>query len=391
MKSMKKILMTALGLIALAVMFIPLKGIAVGVSLGAMFNFGSVNFNGEEERDFAKVIMDDTFKQPAMTEFHTVIDGVQAKQQAIYAGLLSKITKADAGCGTGATSKAIALRQVLFNPVKTKVWLQLCASELDSSLGVYATAKGTNKDDLINSGDARVIQFLRDSITPAMLEDAYRITWFGDTTHTNVGDGSGTEQIKAGVSLTDYTILDGFWKQIFAIVAADSTKRVTCTQNAQATYALQDSTLGATAARDYFKDLLTKSDYRLQGAPDKVIISTMSLVNNYADYLESVAVDASFVRLESGFTALKRRNTLIIGWDFWDRTIRADFDNGTKWFSPHRAILTTKGNLQIALDNAASVQELELWYSQDTEKNNMRGKYMVDAKIPSPIMIQALY
>lgn len=391
MKHLKNIGMVALGLIAAAILFVPLKGIAAGVSLGAMFNFGSVNFHGAEETDFAKMIMDETFKQPAMQEFHTVIEGVKEGQQVVYAGLLSKITKADAGCGTGATSKAITARQVLWSLAKTKVWLQLCAEELDSSLGVYSTATGVDRDDLINASDGKIIEFLLKSVTPAMLEDAYRIAWFGDTTHTNVGAGSGTEQIKVGVSTTDYTITDGFWKQIFAIVAGDATRRVTCTQNAEATFALQDSTLGASAAKDYFKNLLTTADYRLQGAADKVIISTVSLVNNYADYLESQSVDASFIRLESGFIALKRRGTLIIGWDFWDRTIRADIQNGTKYFSPHRAILTTKGNLQIGLDKKTGIEELELWYSKDTEKNNLRGKYKIGAKVPLSYMIQALY
>lgn len=385
MKGIKAILLV----LAAAALIVPLKVLAGGVALAGMFNFSSVDYNGDEIKSIGDVVMEKTFRHPAMKEFHTVIEGVKAKKQVVYAGLLSKITKADAGCGTGATSKEIAMTQQLWDPTAVKVWLQLCADELEASLGVYATANGTKARDIINNSD-EMTAFLTGRITSAMLEDAYRIAWFNDKDHTNVGDGSGTEELKVGVSDTDYTMIDGFWNQIFAIVAADSTKRVTITENAGANFAAQDN-LSSTAARDIYKNLLTKSDYRLQGAPDKIIISTMSLLNNYADYLESVAVDASFTRLESGFVTLQRRGVTIIGWDFWDRTIRADFQNGTKYFNPHRAVLTTPGNLQVGLDDSMAIEDLELWYSQDTEKNNFRGRYKVDAKVAEAYMIQAAY
>ncbi len=385
MKGIKAILLV----LAAAALVVPLKVVAGGIALAGMFNFTGVGFNGDEVKSIGDVVMEKTFGHPAMREFHTVIEGVKAKKQVVYAGLLSKITKADTGCGAGATSKEIVMTQKLWDPSAVKVWLQLCASDLEASLGVYATANGTKARDIINNSD-ELVAFLTSRITSAMLEDAYRIAWFNDKTHTNVGAGSGTEEIKVGVSTTDYVMINGFWKQIFAIVAADANRRVTITENAGANFAAQDN-LSSTAARDYYKNLLTKADYRLQGAPDKIIISTMSLLNNYADYLESVGVEASFRRLESGFTTLQRRGVTIIGWDFWDRTIRADFQNGTKYFNPHRAVLTTPGNLQLGLDEAMGIEDLEMWYSQDTELNNFRGRYKVDAKIAEDYMVQVAY
>lgn len=377
-----------LGALALLLLVLPAKVVLGGVGLATFFNFGSVNFNGDEVHDIAKVIVDKTYGHPKMTQFHTVVSGVVTDMQVVYAGIMSKLTKADAGCGTGAVSTGPALRQKTVSPKQVKVWQQLCADELDGSLMVYAQKKGTDVSNIIGT---KIEGFIVDSITPAMLEDAFRIIWFNDTTHTNVGAGSGTEQIKVGVSTTDYTMIDGLWKQIFAIVAADANRRVTITENAGANYAAQDN-LSATAARDYYRDLLTKADYRLQGAENKIILSTVSLINNYADYLESQGVDASFKRLESGFVTLQRRGVTIIGWDFWDRTIRADIQNGTKYFSPHRAVLTTPENLGVYIDNGeGALSDIEIWYDQTEEMNNFRAKYKIDAKIAVDYMIEAAY
>ena len=385
-----KLLQYALGIIAIALLIIPAK-VAAGVGLAAMFNFSTVDFNGEEVRDLKKVIMDETYNSPKIEEFHNVIVGTVAKMQVVYMGQLSKLTKADAGCGTGATSKEIALRPKTVDPVPLKVWLQMCASELDSTLMVYAKKKGKDVDDLEGTEIASIVT---DKVSQAMSKDLLRIAWFNDTTNTNVGDGSGTEEIKAGVSLTDYTMLDGFWSQIKAIVAADATRKVAAVAgNSQATYALQDSVLATatTEARDVYRNLLTKADPRLQAASDKIILSTRSLANNYADYLETQGVDASFVRLESGFDSLSRRGTKIIVCDFWDEMIRADIQNGTKYFSPHRALLTTPGNLGIYIDDTGSITIPEMWYSKDTELNNWRDKYKADVKIALDYMIQVAY
>ena len=91
----------------------------------AMTNFGSVDFNGEEVRALADIIKQKTFEALPLNTIHTVLDNIVAEKQVVYAGLLSKITKLDAGCGTGNTSKAITFTQKKWSPKQVKVWLQM--------------------------------------------------------------------------------------------------------------------------------------------------------------------------------------------------------------------------------------------------------------------------
>jgi hypothetical protein len=356
----------------------------------AIFNPSQLTFNGEEIRSISEAVIESIFEKPAITEFHRIEENIVAKKQIAYLGLLSKITKKDAGCGTGATSKNIPMSEKFWDPEQVKIWLQLCHTELEDSFMVYAKQRGIDYADITPT---EVAAFIVDRMTDGGIEDALRIVWFNDKNAANVDDST-PGLITSGVSVADYNIINGLWNQIFAIVTATPARRFTIAANAEATKASQDSTLLASngvAAKNVFNGLMNGADYRLRSARDKVIVATQSLVDAYANYLESVGVDASFVRIEEGFTTLRYRGLEIIGFDFWDRTIRADFDNGTKWHLPHRAILTTKSNLVVGVDASGAIANFDVFYDKTTELNNFKGGYKVDAKVLEDYMIQVAY
>ena len=95
--------------------------------------------------------------------------------------------------------------------------------------------------------------------------------------------------------------------------------------------------------------------------------------------------------VQNGVSVLKRRGVTIYAFDFLDRTILADFNSGTALYRPHRAILTTKQNLQIGLDAMSSMSQWSMYYDEDDETNNIKAKYKIDAKIVVDHMIQAAY
>jgi hypothetical protein len=196
--------------------------------------------------------------------------------------------------------------------------------------------------------------------------------------------------ITDGVPLADYNIIDGLWKQIFAVVAASPERKVAISENAGVSKVAQLN-LAANKAFTTFQKLMASADSRLKSAPDKIMIVTTTLLENYAAYLESQGMDASFIRIENGYSTLRYRNVTIYGMDFWDRTIQADFDNGTTYDLPHRALLTTKMNLAVGSDKLADAETFKVYYSEDTELNNFKGKYRVDAKLMQDYLIQVAY
>jgi hypothetical protein len=353
-----------------------------------ILNPTDLTFNGEELRELREAIIERSFTDPAVTEFCTVYEGIVAKKQIVFMGRLSKITKADAGCGTGLSSKNIPMTQKFWEPEPVKFWLDLCASDLEGSFLNYMRPLGIDRDDITATD---IATFITMRMSEAAQEDLLRIIWFGDVDALNTDASPTPGNVTAGVSLTDYTILDGFWKQIYAIVTASAARRYTISENSGANYAAQ--ALAAGKSLTILRTLLQGADPRLKSDPNKFYIVTDTIFENYATYLESQAIDASYTRLESGFSTLAFRGIMIYSFQFWDRTIDADFNTGTKWFQPHRAILTTKETLAVGYDLASDAggDAMEVWYERKDEKNNFRGKYRVDAKVLEGYMLQVAY
>ena len=350
----------------------------------ALIDPTDLTFNGEEAKSIGDAVIESIISYPPIEDFMTVYDGIVAKKQIPFLGALSKITKADAGCGLGQTAKNIPMSEKFWDPAALKIWLTICADELEGSFWQYSQNLGLDRDNLTATD---LMGFIVDRMTTAAQDDLLRIIWFNDTAAENVVDGG---VIKNGVSIADYTMIDGIWKQIFAAVAIDSTRKTTITKNAAASKALQLA-LGSTDAIDTFDAMEVAADSRLIANPDRFFIATRSLVQNYAKYLRSQGNSTSFERIENGYVMIRFNGIPVFGFDFWDNTIRADFDNGTTYDLPHRALLTIKENLAAGFDSRTAVGDFKVWYSDDTEKNNMKGKYRVDAKLMQSYMFQAAY
>jgi hypothetical protein len=228
-----------------------------------------------------------------------------------------------------------------------------------------------------------------------MKEMIYRIAWFNDT-DAALASASPAGNVTAGTTIDYFNIIDGFWKQAFGIVAADSTRKATnlTTKNAQATFALQafnDTDTTNKIAEMTFQDLKYNADFRLREEAGLVYICTQSVVDQYAKELRSRGIDASFTRIEGGYTSLKFEGIDIIGVSLWDRMIRTYFSNGTKYHLPHRVMLTTKENLQIGVEEVGNLSELDPFYDKTTKLFNVDFGFNIDAKIIEDYKIQVAY
>lgn len=349
-----------------------------------IIDLASITWNGEEVKSFNEAVKELTFAKPDLTEFHTVQTGIVAKKQIVFLGLLKKVTKKDAGCSSTPTNGEISASQKFWDPETVKVYLSECYSNLEGNFMVYAKKLGLDQADLTGTEWA---SFLAERTSDGMLEDAFRIVWFNDKDAANVDD-SPAGAITSGVDVDDYNIIDGLWKQIFDIVAADSSRKVAISENSGVSKTAQDA-LATDRAYLVYNALLTKADYRLRTQPDQIIISTQSLLDNYINYLESKSVVFTLENIVNGIQRVAYRGIVIYGFNFWDRTIRADFDNGTTWDLPHRALYTTKSNLVVGVDSAD--MSFKQWFEMKDETTNLRGMYKIDAKVMEDYLIQAAY
>src|SRR3990167_8516863 len=208
----------------------------LGIIGASLITPGNLTFSPDEIRSFFQGISETAFKNPDFMKIHNVVEGIVAGDKIGYFGLLSKVTKTDAGCGTGKAPVNIPTSQKAWAPAKTKIWISMCLDDLDSTFIVYLKKTGVDVEDWTGT---EMMSFLMDRVATAKDEDLWRIVWFNDTTAANVDD-SPAGVITTGVSLTDYNIIDGFWPQIYTIVSGDATKRVTVTKNGGLTKVLQE-------------------------------------------------------------------------------------------------------------------------------------------------------
>lgn len=339
------------------------------------------------EYNASEFLLENPFVKPSVSAFHNVFEGIRAKQQIAFLNKFGKLSVTDAGCGA-APSGTLTPSTKTWDPVFLRAEVEQCASDFYQSFMVWALGNGVNRDDL--SQVAYFEGFLYDFLRDAVMEDVMRMAWLSDTALVagDLTNGAG--------DLPFYNKFDGFWKQILTSIGvggANSAKRaITITENAAANAAAQLS-LGASVGYNVFKALHEKADSRLISAPNKVIIATRTLVDNYAAYLEDKGNSVAFERIENGFSSLRYRDTQIFSFDLLDRYIQADFLTGSPatYDQPHRAIMTTADNLGIAFDSASALSTISGFYDPKDEDYTAKIKYQLDAKILWDYLVVAAY
>ena len=356
----------------------------------AVINPGDLTFSGEEIRSFAEATIEQMVEYPALTDMHTVIPGIITDRQIPLLGHLSKITRKDLGCGLGKLDKTIPMSEKYWRPINFKIWLSECWQQFEDTFMVYYLNVGGEKSDLTTT--QIFSQWLIEEVGDAAAKDALRIAWFADTAAA-LSTGAGV--FSPDVNVLDYNMFDGFFKQLFAITTANAARRTPIAKNQGASYTLQtfdDTDTTNKVATGIFLKLTMKAHRVLRANANKVIWSTRSLTDQYI--LERMAVpniSESYVRTESGIDTLKINGVTIMVNDQWDDVIAEDQDNGVKWNLPHRAVMSTKDNLPVGFDNAASVTDFDVFYDKMSETSNIKALYRMDAKVLEDNLIQFAY
>lgn len=394
-----------------AVMFaaiLGLPGIApflFGVQVLSMFNtapvlmyasvldIGTFTFTQDELRDLREMVKEKLFDKPTVEQYLTVETDIVAKSKI---GILGKFglvgKKGRLGSGTVApTGEQISGSvEKTWDPQPYSMRIEESYTDLVNSLAIFLQNKGTKRADMT---DTDYVAFIEERLNDAMWEAILRIAWFNDTDMANTND-SPAGVLLAGIDVDYFNIIDGYFKQLIDIATTDTNRRVTISRNSQSTYAnqrFQTADVTNKVATKFYADLLTTADYRLQGDSSKFILSTMSLVNQYIDELEQSSVSESFIKIENGMTIVKRRGVTIIGFEFWDRYIQTYFNDGTKWYLPHRAVLMTKDNFRIGFEDESALTSLNVFFDQYHRVNVYEFEGMIDVKIVEDYKVQVGY
>ena len=95
-----------------------MSGFGPGFAFASLISGEPITFNGKEATEGIVV---PAFEKPALSLFHTVMQDIVAGEQVAYLPRISKMTRLDAGCGTGIQSKALTPTEKNWAPVKLKI------------------------------------------------------------------------------------------------------------------------------------------------------------------------------------------------------------------------------------------------------------------------------
>jgi len=262
-----------------------------------------------------------------------------------------------------------------------------CWENLKESFFIYGTRCGIAQADLTATD---FWSFLMERMSDTLIEEVYRIVWFSDVDVVAAGN------LTVGTDPDYFNKIDGFWKQLFAIVTADADRRTLGldSRNGQASFATQEFDSTDTTnlvVTNTLQNMRYGSDFRLRGKDGLQYIVTQSVADQYERELTACQKPYTTERLENGMTLLKSGGIEVIGFHFWDRMIRTYFNDGVVWFLPHRALLTVKTNTQIGTCEVANLSEMASIYDPIKKFNHLDTQYDIDAKIIEDYLIQVAY
>lgn len=356
-----------------------------------IIDFSALTFTDEQVRDLNELMFDAIVESEAFAKFHTIVSGIVSGAEMGFVGEFGLVGKAGQGCDPVSDDFQIGVTKKLWDPKTWEIIRDECFTNLADTLAIYAKKFGTEEPDLTNTAYMALVE---DRLKIAIQKMLWRISWFNDTSAANVSD-SPAGLITDGIDVDYFNILDGFWKQIFAIGTADSNRRVTIAANSSATTALQFSNFTPALAYSTLQGLIYNADPALRQESGRVIYATRSVVDKLEQYLTGQGIESTYQNLINGFDfnapALKILGSLVQPIDAWDEIIRTYFDNGTTLYRPHRMVHTTKENLMVGTPSTSVIEHIDAFYDKKSRINRVEARDKIDAKIRIDKLVQAAY
>ncbi len=333
---------------------------------------------------FLKVLGSDRLSQL----FNVIYGAVNGKKVG-FIGEFGLIGKKAQGCNPEYGNSTLATSEKTWELGSWGVYESICYSDLLGTLAQTAMRKGVNIADLTGT------EYMDDIIYPrlelAIYKMLMRLAWFGDTAADTVANGG---VLTNGTDAEYFTITDGFWKRLFAIVAADGARRTTIAANAQTTFATQKSALlQSGVATDIIDRLIMDASTDLRQGANQVIYVTQSLKDALSrDIIKNnVGSELQWKAIFSGITESEYQGIRLVALPMWDSIIQSYESTGNAWNKPHRALYTTTDNLLVGVDGYTDFAELDVFFDQKSELNLLKSKGMLGTLIAQDNMVQVAY
>lgn len=314
--------------------------------------------------------------------FITFETGIKAKKYLTTMGVFNGLAGyVHTNCDITANADKITGSEKMWDPAYISDRWEQCYDELLTTFWKYMLKNGIAKENVEGTDYADFVKMRLEEYMSEML--MYRLIFFTDKAIV-----SGTNNSLSAGQVKYFSTNDGVIKQLQAIVATTPARRVTITQNANATYATQAFVAGDIAAKTatgYFNNLIYKAHMDLRRVPvgDRIIICTQTMADQYAlERKDDTGLEIQYLRTENGFDTFKIDGVMILPMPTLDVLIDTYYNNGTKWLlGPHFAYHTTKDNVHVGTEEVANFSELKSFYSEYHKKWVVEFGFNFDVKV----------
>ena len=349
--------------------------------MAKLFKMENFTFDGDLIRSVNELVYDEVLKSPELNAIHQIWPGIVTNGEVGFIGKGGIIGVPTTGCMPNAQPWSINTRKMVWDPKTWEFLITSCWTDLENAASVYSLRTGKDIPDFTETDYmAIVVTVLADSLRDMM----WRFIWFADTAAKNVASSG---LITNGVDTKYFTLIDGFWKHIYALIGGDGETQRTAviSENAEATYAEQ--ALDPKNVIGYLQNVVMKAPILLRNQSDRQLLVTQSVYDAYQIALEGIIISETYRNLVDGQGRLTYNGIPLIPLPIWDEMI-AEYENtGAKLHDPHRILFTTKSVLAVGVDSDNSYEDFNVWYDRDSRQVKMEGFGKLDAKLANSALL----
>lgn len=321
----------------------------------------------QEMMSINEVVFANVISDGELSTFVDIREGVKSGDRLAWVNPLSMIGKPSGGCEPVPDTVTADLTEKEWDLQGFDVRIEQCYKDLEEILYDLGLKDGIERGDLTGTEYA---MFLETLVTNALDKMYKRFVWFGDKNAANIADGG---HITNGVDVDYFTVIDGVFTQIAAMIANSEAVVVTAVAaNAEASKSAQMSYVWDPIA--ILQTAILNANVAIEGEDDPVIYVSRFFMSKLKIKMLSLPqyTESQFSKNELGYQTVQFLGHTVVEMKEWDEQIIANH-SGTTYYKPFRALYTTKKNLKVGVPSLSTFKVLKAWYE------NKDRKYYIDA------------
>lgn len=323
---------------------------------------------------FSEAVYKSVYQNSDITSEHTVVPGVRNGTVLPILDASPSYDKfpfQDRDCGDEECATDDNYSAYKWDTAKIGCKVPICMESFDDNFLQFWNRCPEN-----TSLDGALVDYLLSKYQRDFNAALWRSTYFGDT-------DSNSDLLNG---------FDGFFAQA---EAAGSEQRVIISENSEATKAEQQ--LDGEAVYNYLKQMYNQAaqqgwfdpdnlEFRITKRMATALVSYLNDNNDKSLGCDCIDPTSSVSRRVFMLEGLHYFGIPVLVESAWDGVIHnlSDFTVDDAFVNPNRAILTYRSNLLIGTCDVNTLENFNIWYSQDQDKIYMRGKSILGAGIPNP-------